>query len=54
VVVLASYWLFAFYGGEGTSGDYGFVAQLLSLASKYVLFPLSAMSLMARLGPSMV
>lgn len=42
VAVLTSYWLFVFYGGEGTSGDYGLVAQLLSIASKYFLFPYAA------------
>jgi hypothetical protein len=47
MVVLSSYWLFAFYGADGTSGDYGLVAQLLSIASRYFLLPLSAMYLFA-------
>jgi hypothetical protein len=51
VVVLATYWLFAFFGNEGTSGDYGLVSQLLSIASRYFLFPLSAMYLVVRFRP---
>ncbi len=46
IVVLTSYWLFAFYGADGTSGDYGLVAQLLSITSRYFLLPLSAMYLL--------
>ena len=48
VVALTSYWFFAFYGGDGTSGDYGLNSQLLAITSKYFLFPLSAMWLWAR------
>jgi hypothetical protein len=48
VVALTSYWFFAFYGGDGTSGDYGLISQLLAITSKYFLFPLSIMWLWAR------
>ena len=50
VVALTSYWFFAFYGGDGTSGDYGLISQLLAITSKYFLFPLSTMWLWARYG----
>jgi len=50
VVALTAYWFFAFYGGDGTSGDYGIVSQLLAITSKYFLFPLCSMWLWARYG----
>jgi hypothetical protein len=48
VIVLTSYWFFAFFGGDGTDGSYGLVSQLLAIGSKYFLFPISAMYLSAR------
>lgn len=48
LIALTSYWFFAFYGGDGTSGDYGPISQLLAISSKYFLFPLSVMWLSAR------
>ncbi|ULU24072.1 hypothetical protein DYST_00979 [Dyella terrae] len=48
IITLTGYWLFVFYGGEGTSGDYGLVSQLLSITSKYFLFPLSVAALVTR------
>nr|WP_199045274.1 hypothetical protein [Dyella sp. ASV24] len=48
IITMTGYWLFVFYGGEGTSGDYGLVSQLLSITSKYFLFPLSVAYLIAR------
>jgi len=50
VVALTSYWFFAFYGGDGTSGDYGTISQLLAITSKYFMFPLSIMWLWVRYG----
>ena len=50
VVALTAYWFFAFYGGDGTSGDYGPVTQFLAITSKYFLFPLAIMWLWARYG----
>ncbi len=41
LVVLAH----AFFGGGGADGSYGLVSQLLSLASRYFLFPLCAVFL---------
>lgn len=49
LVALTSYWVFAFYGGI-TSDAYGPVTQLLGIASKYFLFPLTAMWLWRRYG----
>ncbi len=45
VIALTAYWFFAFFGGDGTDGSYGTVSQLLAIASKYFLFPLSVMYL---------
>jgi hypothetical protein len=50
IVGLTGYWFFAFYGGDGTSGDYGLVSQLLAIGSKYFLFPLSIAWLWSRYG----
>jgi hypothetical protein len=47
IITLTGYWLFVFYGDEGTSGDYGLVSQLLAITSKYFLFPLSVAGLIA-------
>lgn len=47
IITVTGYWLFAFYGAEGTGGNYGLVSQLLSIASKYFLFPLSVAGLLA-------
>ncbi len=48
VIVLTSYWFFAFFGGDGTDGSYGLVSQLLAIFSKYFLFPISVMYLASR------
>jgi hypothetical protein len=48
VIVLTSYWFFAFFGGDGTDGSYGIVSQLLAITSKYFLFPISVMYLSRR------
>jgi hypothetical protein len=43
VIALTAYWFFAFFGGDGTDGNYGLVSQLLAITSKYFLFPLTVM-----------
>jgi hypothetical protein len=50
VIALTGYWFFAFYGGDGTSGDYGHVSQILAILSKYILFPLSTLWLWSQYG----
>lgn len=47
LITLTSYWFFAFFGGDGMDGSYGLISQLLSLASKYFLFPLCVVYLSA-------
>lgn len=51
VIALSGYWFFAFFGGDGTDGSYGPISQLLAIASKYFLFPLSVMYLASRYMP---
>lgn len=48
VIATTSFWFFCFFAGNDASGSYGLISQLLSIASKYVLFPLSAVFLAAR------
>lgn len=45
LIALTSYWFFSFFGGEGLDGSYGLISQLLSITSKYLLFPLCAVYL---------
>ncbi len=48
LIVVTAYWYFSFFGDDGTGGRYGLVSQLLSIASVYFLFPLSAMYFLVR------
>ena len=47
-IAMTAFWYFSFFGGDGIGGSYGTVSQLLSIASRYLLFPLSAMYLASR------
>jgi hypothetical protein len=40
LVTLTAYWFFSFFGGDGITGKYGLLSQLLCIASKYPLLPL--------------
>jgi hypothetical protein len=48
LATLTAYWFFSFFGGDGVSGNYGLVSQLLCIASKYVLVPFCALCLISR------
>lgn len=41
-VAFTAFWYFSFFGGDGIDGSYGLVSQVLSIASRYLLFPLCA------------
>ncbi|PMS36575.1 hypothetical protein C0Z20_10680 [Trinickia symbiotica] len=40
VIAFTAFWYFSFFGAAGIDGSYGLVSQILSIASRYVLFPL--------------
>jgi hypothetical protein len=48
LATLTAYWFFSFFGGDGVSGNYGLVSQLLCITSKYVLVPFCALYLISR------
>jgi hypothetical protein len=48
VLALTGYWLFAFYGPDRTSGEYGIVSQILSTTFKYFLFLLAIVVLTSK------
>lgn len=48
LATLTAYWFFSFFGGDGVSGNYGLVSQLLCITSKYVLVPFCVLYLVSR------
>ena len=40
LTAFTGFWYFSFFGGDGIGGSYGLVSQVLSIASRYLLFPL--------------
>lgn len=44
-IAMTSFWYFSFFAGDGIGGSYGTISELLSIASRYILFPLSTMFL---------
>lgn len=48
MIAVTAFWYFSFFGGDGITGNYGLVSQLLSIASRFLLFPLAAMYLASR------
>ncbi|MBD8880384.1 hypothetical protein IHE49_07815 [Rhodanobacter sp. 7MK24] len=48
LVTLTAFWFFSFFGGDGISGNYGLVSQLLCITSKYLLLPFCTLYLMSR------
>jgi hypothetical protein len=47
-IAFTGFWYFSFFGGDGIDGSYGLVCQLLSIVSRYLLFPLGVAYLAAR------
>jgi hypothetical protein len=45
---LTAFWFFSFFGGDGISGDYGLISQLLCITSRYLLVPFCMLYLMSR------
>lgn len=45
---LTSFWFFSFFGGDGISGNYGLITELLCITSRYLLVPFCMLYLMAR------
>lgn len=41
-VACTAFWYFSFFGGDPMSGSYGLISQILSITSRYLLFPLCA------------
>jgi hypothetical protein len=48
LIAFTSFWYFSFYGADGISGSYGFISQILSITSRYLLFPLCVVYLSLR------
>jgi len=48
LIAVTGYWYFSFFGSDGLFGDYGLIPQILSIISRYFLFPLSVMYLWSR------
>lgn len=39
-IAFSAFWFFSFFGADGISGSYGLISQILSIGSRYLLFPL--------------
>jgi hypothetical protein len=50
LIAFTSFWYFSFFGADGISGSYGLISQILSIASRYLLFPLCVVYLSLRYG----
>jgi len=48
LIAFTAYWYFSFFGSDGISGSYGLISLVLSIASRYFLFPLCVAYLSAR------
>jgi hypothetical protein len=48
MIAVTAFWFFCFFGGDGASSSYGLISQLMSLVSRYLLFPFSAVFLASR------
>ncbi|WP_157971454.1 hypothetical protein [Dyella sp. C9] len=51
LIAFTAFWYFSFFGGDGIGGSYGLVSQLLSITSRYFLFPLCVAYLSVRYLP---
>lgn len=47
-IAFTGFWYFSFFGGGGIDGSYGFISQMLSILSSYLLFPLCVAYLSSR------
>ncbi len=52
LIVMTSFFYFSFFAGDGIDGSYGWISQLLSITSRYLLFPLAATYLVSTYGAS--
>jgi hypothetical protein len=50
LIAFTSFWYFSFFGADGISGSYGLISQILSIASRYLLFPLCVVYLSSNYG----
>jgi hypothetical protein len=48
LIAFSAFWFFSFFGADGISGSYGVISQILSIASRYLLFPLCVVYLSLR------
>lgn len=48
LIAFSAFWYFSFFGGDGINGSYGLVPQVLSITSRYFLFPLCVAYLSTR------
>lgn len=48
LAVMTGFWFFSFFGGDGIGGHYGTLAQVISIVSRYLLFPLCVVWLIDR------
>ena len=48
VLCLTAFWFFSFFGGDGISGNYGLVSQVLCMSSRYLLLPIAILFLARR------
>jgi hypothetical protein len=52
LIAFTAFWYFSFFGADGLSGSYGLISQVLSIASRYLLFPLCVVYLSSRYAAS--
>ncbi|HEY0198012.1 MAG TPA: hypothetical protein VGC19_05650 [Rhodanobacter sp.] len=48
LATLTAYWFFSFFGGDGITGNYGLVSQLLCITSRYLLVPMCTLHLVSK------
>lgn len=41
-IAFTAFWYFSFFSGDAINGSYGLISQILSMTSRYLLFPLCA------------
>ncbi len=48
LIAFTAFWYFSYFVGDSASGNYGFISQILSILSRYLLFPLAVIWLTSR------
>lgn len=48
LIAFTGFWYFSFFAGDAIGGSYGLISEVLSIISRYVLFPLCVAYLFAR------